>query len=52
VSFGVAAGALALAAVVAVLWLPGRIGTPPTGTDAAAKRSTADSTDSASQPAR
>ncbi|MEV7341857.1 MFS transporter [Streptomyces sp. NPDC093544] len=32
VSFAVAAGALALAAVVAVLWLPGRI-TVPTGTD-------------------
>lgn len=51
VSFGVAAGALALAAVVAVIWLPGRIDAPA-GTDAAARPSPAETPDSAAQPAR
>ncbi|WP_405825734.1 MFS transporter [Streptomyces sp. NBC_01390] len=51
VSFGVAAGALALAAVVAAVWLPGRIDVPK-GTGTAARSSAAESPDSATQPAR
>ncbi len=42
VSFGVATGALALAAVVAMVWLPGRINRPE-GADAAEQPGSADS---------